>query len=323
MAVPQVVDPDGLEPARGAPPPHLVAQVVFCEGEDPLPAPLLRDGCEEIGELVREELRHGHVPPRLRRLWGRDDVPPLDPLVALGDVDEAPLEVDIVGFEREELADPQAAPVQDLERVEGGGLVHDLLAEHEILFLRPELHLRALSLADLDRRRGGAPSQAVVFDGVVEDGAQLVVYGSQVGAAVRLPLVVVRPQHLVLPVHHIFGGDVAHSLGSEEWHYLRAYDVLFGEPGVELESGPHVCGVPLHERLEGHRHRPVGRGQELRLPRQSLVSGREPALHLVPAVSVDVAEIALDVPRTCFLIHVGGHQSASCLGAPSAQWKRS
>ena len=69
---------------------------------------------------------------------------------------------------------------------------------------------------------------------MVEDGAQLVVYGSQVGAAVRFSLVVVRAHHLVLPVHQVFGGFVAHPLASEERHYLRAYDVLFGEPGAEL-----------------------------------------------------------------------------------------
>ena len=238
-------------------------------------------------------------------------------------MDEASFEVDVVRLEREELSDPQAAPVEDLERVEACRLVHDFLAEHKVLLLRPEPHLRALPLADLDGRGGGAPSQSVVLDGMVEYSVQLVVYSSQVGAAVRLPLVVVRAQHPVLPVHHVFGGDVAHPLRSEEQHYLRAYDVLLGEPGVELEPWPHVFGVSLYERLEGHRHRPVGRGQELRLPRQSLVSGREPALHLVPAVSVDVVEIALDVPRTCFLIHVGGHQRASCLGAASPQWKRS
>ncbi len=218
MAVAKVVDPDGLEPACGAAALHLVVQVAFGEAEDAAGAPLLRDGTEEIGELVDEELRHDHIPLRFGRLGRRDDIPPLDPLVALGDVDEAPSEVDVVRLEGEELADPQAAPVEDLERVEARRLVHHLLAEHEVLFLRPELHLCAFPLADLDRRRGGAPSQAVVLDGVVEDGAQLVVYGPQVGAAVRLPLVVVRPQHLVLPVHHVSGGDVAHSLGSEERH---------------------------------------------------------------------------------------------------------
>mgnify|MGYP006068263369 FL=1 len=116
----------------------------------------------------------------------------------------------------------------------------------------------------------------------------------------------------------LWGGDVAHPLRLEERHYLRAYDVLLGEPGVELEPLPHVFGVSLYECLERHRHRPVGRGQELRLPRQSLVSGREPALHLVPTVSVDVAVIASDVPRTRFLIHVGRHQQASRLGGSVA-----
>ena len=232
-------------------------------------------------------------------------------------------EVDVVRLEREELSDPQAAPVEDLESVEACRLVHDFLAEHKVLLLRPEPHLRALPLADLDGRGGGTLSQAVVLDGVVEDGAQLVVYGSQVGAAVRFSLVVVRAHHLVLPVHHVFGGDVAHPLGSEEWHYLRADDVLFGEPGVELEPWSHVFGVPLHECLEGHRHGPVGAGQELRLPCQRLSFGREPSLHLVLAVAVDVAVIALDVPGASLPVHVGGHQRASCLGTPSAQWKRS
>ena len=99
--------------------------------------------------------------------------------------------------------------------------------------------------------------------------------------------------------------------------------MLLGEPGVELEPGPHVCGVPLHERLEGHRHRPVGGGQELRLPRQRLVPGREPPLDLVLAVAVDVAVVALDVPGARLPVHVGGHQRASCLGAASPQWNRS
>lgn len=179
------------------------------------------------------------------------------------------------------------------------------------------------ALADLDCRGGGALSQAVVLDRVVEDGAQLVVYGSQVGAAVRLPLVVVRAHHPVLPVNHVFGGDVAHPLRPEERHYLRADDVLLGEPGVELEPWPHVFGVPLHERLEGHRHGPVGRGQEISLPRQGIALGREPPFHLVLAVAVDVAVVALDVPGARLPVHVGGHQRASCLGAASPQWKRS
>ena len=238
-------------------------------------------------------------------------------------MDEALSKVDVVRFEGEELADPQAAPVQDLERVEAGWLVHHLLAEREVLLLRPEPHLCAFPLADLDCRGGGALSQAVVLDRVVEDGAQLVVYGSQVGAAVRLPLVVVRAHHPVLPVNHVFGGDVAHPLRPEERHYLRADDVLLGEPGVELEPWPHVFGVPLHERLEGHRHGPVGRGQEISLPHQGIALGREPPFHLVLAVAVDVAVVALDVPGARLPVHVGGHQRASCLGAASPQWKRS
>ncbi len=48
---------------------------------------------------------------------------------------------------------------------------------------------------------------------------------------------------------------------------------------------------------------------------------REPSLHLVLAVAVDVAVIALDVPGASLPVHVGGHQRASCLGTPSAQWK--
>ena len=323
MAVAKVVDPDGLEPACGAAALHLVVKVAFGEAEDAAGAPLLRDGSEEIGELVREELRHDHISLRFGRLGGGDDVPPPNPLVALGDVDEALSKVDVVRFEGEELADPQAAPVQDLERVEAGWLVHHLLAEREVLLLRPEPHLCAFPLADLDCRGGGALSQAVVLDRVVEDGAQLVVYGSQVGAAVRLPLVVVRAHHPVLPVNHVFGGDVAHPLRPEERHYLRADDVLLGEPGVELEPWPHVFGVPLHERLEGHRHGPVGRGQEISLPHQGIALGREPPFHLVLAVAVDVAVVALDVPGARLPVHVGGHQRASCLGAASPQWKRS
>ena len=69
-----------------------VARMVADDAENAKRGGVLLDGLSMrrlSRELVRKELRHDHISLRFGRLGRGDDVPPPDPLVALGDVDEA------------------------------------------------------------------------------------------------------------------------------------------------------------------------------------------------------------------------------------------
>lgn len=268
-----MVNPDAVGLAME----HLVVlgrPAVRLEGRDglPLPAPLadLRARVDDGFELIVGEVRVQHVGPgglragheltpawRILRTCGRGRGQCVGD--GLGGADReggaahdggvelyrhdhhAVVRSGQVGVEGEALY--RGAVVDDADVVVACAVVE---REAKALLAQERLVL----VDGLDCWGGGALSQAVVLDCVVEDGAQLVVYGSQIGAVVRLPLVVVRAHHSVLLVNHVFflgGGDVAHPLRLEEQRYLRVDDVLLGEPGVELELWPHVCGVPLHE----------------------------------------------------------------------------
>ena len=140
VAVPEVVDADGLEAGRLAPARHLVAEEVLGHGEDPLIGAEVEPGEERL-HLLRVEARHGDDALRLRGLRVGEDVPPVDALVGLGHGEGPPLEVEPPRLQGEQLPLAHAAPVERLEGVEGERLVHDLVGEPEVLVLGPEPHL--------------------------------------------------------------------------------------------------------------------------------------------------------------------------------------
>ena len=308
VAVTQIVYAYRLEPAYAAAPAHLVVQVVLREGEEPvvwLMIVIKRD--DVVVHLLHQEVRHGDDPLRLRGLGRGYHVLSLDALVALGDVHQLLLEVDVLLGESQQLANSQPAPVQHLEGVVALRLVHDGFAEQQVLLPGPKLHLRPLPVADgyggLDR----ALPQAVMPHGVVKYGACLVVERPQVRLAERLAGVVVGSEHLILPVDHVLAGDVVHAHLAEERDQLRLDDVLLGEPGVLLEPGAHVLFVALDKRLERHRHGAVHGCQEVRLPYRRRCLGDETALGLVAVLAILVVVVALHDPALAVIALVDGH----------------
>ena len=109
MAVPEVVNADGLEAGRLAPARHLVAEEVLGHGEDPLVGVEVERGEERL-HLLREEARHGDDAVRLGGLRVGGDVLSVDELVGFRDGEGPPLEVEPPRLQGEQL--PSRTPHQ-------------------------------------------------------------------------------------------------------------------------------------------------------------------------------------------------------------------
>lgn len=123
-----------------------------------------------------------------------------------------------------------------------------------ILLLRPEVHLSAFLRAHLRYLPARVARQVVVALGMVEDGVQLVVDGSEVGGRVRLPVGVLVVDKLVLPADDVDGLDLGHPHLPEEGDDLVLDHVLLGQPGVLPDSRPNLGGVHVDEVREEHVH---------------------------------------------------------------------
>ena len=95
MAVSDIVHPDPLHPGSPAAPVHLVVEEALGDGEDPVLFLHPVDRSDIILHLLAEEAGHFDGPDALLRLWGRDHVCPVQPLVGLVDGDRAAFEVEV------------------------------------------------------------------------------------------------------------------------------------------------------------------------------------------------------------------------------------
>ena len=301
VAVSQVVDADALHARRLAAARHLVVHAVLGEREHALVVPHGMP-LEPVGQLVGEEAGHGHGPHGFRRLGVGDDVAALEALVGFADGHDGSPEVDVVGREGEHLSDPEAAPVEDLERAEAVGLVGDRVREPEVLVLRPEEHVARLVRPHLRRAGARALAKPVEAHGVVEDGGKLVVDGAQVRGRVGLSVGVAHSHQLVLPSYYVDRVDLVHAHPAEGRQYLVADHVLLADPRALAQARLHVPPVHLEEGGEGGADRPLGFAPALILPLEGRLLGGKSALRPVAPLPVVVAEPELRGPRPVVLL---------------------
>ena len=189
------------------------------------------------------------------------------------------------------------------------------------LVLCPEVHFTGFLLAHGAGLLAGVLLQLVVPDGVVEDGAELGVDGSQVNRGVGLPVFVLAVHQLVLPGDDLLRGDAAELQLSEVRQQLCPDDVLLVVPGIFLQAGFHVLGVVVDEAGEGHVHIRRDLVQLLALPGLGLPPGGKAALGGLLPFPLPVGEAVDDPPGIGFLFFVDRHQG---IGAPfgrlSAAW---
>ena len=114
--------------------------------------------------------------------------------------------------------------------------------------------------------------------GMVEDGGELVLHGSDIGLGVLLAVLVLCFEEGVLPVHDIPRRDVDDPRLAEERDELLVDHVFLAAPGSLSQPRAHVLGVDLDELLEGHARRPRLVGKKVPFPRQGLGLGLEASL---------------------------------------------
>ena len=140
VAVSEIVNPDAFNACGFRTPVHLMVQICLGDGEDAVVGfqPIQR--LDVVLHLIHEKLRDFDRSVALGRLGRRDDDIALDVLKGFIDGQRLPLEVEIRSGQRQQLAQPDAAPVQHLEGVVGSRLVHHHFGEFQILVLCPEQH---------------------------------------------------------------------------------------------------------------------------------------------------------------------------------------
>lgn len=158
---------------------HFVAEEVLGHGEDTLVR--LEVVCGDVDlHLLRVEAWHRDRALGLGYLGVGENVLAVDALVRLGDREGPALEVEAAWVQREEFPLPHDVPVERLEGVEGGRLVHDGVGEAEVLALGPEPHLAGGLGAHGFGPAARVRREPVEAHGVVEERAELVVDGLEV-----------------------------------------------------------------------------------------------------------------------------------------------
>ena len=144
MGVPQVVDSYPLHPDFLGSPVHLVVQVALGHLKDPLVWLDFVEGFQIVSDLVRQKLWHWDDPDALGRFRVSDYIPAFQPLIGFGDGEQPLVQVEVCRGQSQQLALPDATPVEDLKSVVGLRLVHHRFRKLEVLLLRPEEHLLVL-----------------------------------------------------------------------------------------------------------------------------------------------------------------------------------
>ena len=144
IRVPQVVDSDALHPGLLGSPVHLVVQVALGHLKDPLVWLDFVEGFQIVSDLVRQKLRHLDDPDTLGCFRIGDHIPAFQPLIGFGDGEQPLVQVEVCRSQSQQLALPDATPVEHFKRIVGLRLVHHDFCEFEVLFFCPEEHLLVL-----------------------------------------------------------------------------------------------------------------------------------------------------------------------------------
>ena len=125
-------------------PVHLVVQIALGHLKDPLVWLDFVEGFQIVSDLVRQKLRHLDDPNALGRFRVGDHIPAFQPLIGFGDGEQSLVQVDVCRSQSQQLALPDATPVEDLKNVIGLRLVHHRFRKLEVLLLRPKEHFLVL-----------------------------------------------------------------------------------------------------------------------------------------------------------------------------------
>lgn len=159
--------------------------------------------------------------------------------------------IEVQQSKRKQLAESETAPIKDLEGVPALQLVAYRIREPQVLVPSPEEHLATLRRPHLGGSHAGVLQKSVEPDNVVENGAELIVEGSDVGWGVRIPVIVQIRHKLVLPANHIDELDLVDAHIAEVREDLAINHVLLRVPGVLAQPGLHLAGIHLAKRGEG------------------------------------------------------------------------
>ena len=117
VTVSEIVNPDAFNACGFCAPVHLMVQICLGDGEDAVIGfqPIQR--LDVILHLIHEKLRDFDRSVALGRFRWRDDDVALDVLQGFADGQRLPLEVEIRSGQCQQLAQPDAAPVQHLSLI--------------------------------------------------------------------------------------------------------------------------------------------------------------------------------------------------------------
>lgn len=141
--------------------------------------------------------------------------------------------------------------------------------------------------------RHGFDQEAVEAHGVVEERAELVADGLEVGRGEPAPARLLEGHQLVLPPHDVDRGNLVRAVLAQVGEDALRDDGLLGLPGVQAR--PHVPLVELEEVDELHVYVVRLHGVEVTLPRERLGLDLEAPFHLVGALAVVGLVPGLDV----------------------------
>ena len=150
-------------------------------------------------------------------------------------------------------------------------------------------------------------------DGMVEDGAELIVQRLEIGLRIGLALLIPISEQLVLPCNHIFGGDLVDFPLAEVREQLRFDDILLGLPCAFFQPRLEIVGVDFTERLKAHVQISGILLLKLLLPFQCFSPCGESALAFGLAFSCPVRVLCHHIPRTVFLVLISWHLHPSFL----------
>ena len=259
---------------------HLVVQSAVAHGEDTIPGADVIEGSDVVLHFVRKGFVHPDGTDALGGLGLCDYVLAVQPLVGFVDAKRLLLKVEVLRGQCQHLAQADTAPVQHLEGVVHGRLVHHLGGKLQILLLRPEEHLLMALMAHVAGDGCGIALQPVITYRMVEDAGDLCMDGLEIARGIGLAIRLALLHHRVLPGNNVPGFDLTDHAILEIGKDLRFDDVPLGDPGVLADAILLVSIIDLHESPEGHVQVGALLEQELPLPLQRVPLALKAAFQL-------------------------------------------
>ena len=199
---------------------------------------------ERVLQFFAEEVRHGNYPLALRCLGICDGLLPAEDLKGLGDGDDLLLETEIAGGQSKHFAFSESTPVQDLEYIEGQRVIHHGFGEEDVLLSGPELHFNVVLTAHIPDLTGRVAGKTIELHRVVEDSAELVVDGLEIGLAegllgLRVPI----GQQFILPFHDLRVLDILHTQITKTRNNVFLDDAGLCDESAALDPGRNILQI--------------------------------------------------------------------------------